>query len=64
MMNIFNNLRWVHDDCGDKIEEDVVAVSSYGRVVERHLQLVHGLQQQTLCLVVKVFKGGLLAEEQ
>lgn len=60
----FTNLRWVHDDCWDKIEEDMVAVSSYSCVVESHLQLIHGLQQQTLCLIVKVFERGLLSKEQ
>lgn len=42
----------------------MVAVSSHSRVVESHLQLIHGFQQQTLSLIVKVFKGGLLVKEQ
>lgn len=41
----------------------MVTVSSYSRVVESHLQLIHGFQQQTLCLIVKVFKRGLLVKE-
>lgn len=32
----FTNLWWVHDDCGDKIEEDMVTVSPYSCVVESH----------------------------
>ena len=54
------DLGGVHDDGGDEVEEDVVAVGPDGGVVEGHLQLVHGLQQQTLRLVVEVLEGGLL----
>ena len=42
----------------------MVAVGSHSRVVERHLQLIHGFQQQTLGLIVKVFKRGLLVKER
>ncbi len=42
----------------------MVTVSSYSCVVESNLQLIHGFQQQTLCLIVKVFKRGLLEKKQ
>lgn len=64
MCGAFTNLRWVHDDCGDKIEEDVVTVGPYSGVVESHLQLIHGFKQQTLSFIVKVFKRGLLVKTQ
>jgi len=54
------DFRGVHDDRGDKVEEDVVAVCAARSVTEGHLQLIHGLQQETLALVLKVFKGGFL----
>lgn len=60
----FRNLRWVHDDCWDKVEEDMIAVGSHGCVIESHLQFVHGFKQQTLCLIVKVLERGLLMKEQ
>ena len=53
-------LRWVHDDCRDKVEEDVVAVGAHAGVTECHLQLVHGLQEQPLALVLEVLEGGFL----
>lgn len=53
----------IHDDSGDKVQEDVIAVGPHGRVVERHLQLVHGFQQQTLGFVVQVFKRCFLFKE-
>lgn len=64
MCDAFTDLRWVHDDCGDKIEEDVVTVGPYSGVVESHLQLIHGFKQQTLSFIVKVFKRGLLVKTQ
>ena len=51
----------VHDDGGHEVEEDVVAVGAvHGGVAEGHLQLVHGLQQEALSLVLQVLKGRLL----
>ena len=50
----------VHDDSGHEVEEDVVAVGAHTGVVERHLQLVHGLQEQPLTLILQVLEGGLL----
>lgn len=50
----------VHDNGGDKVEEDVVAVGANAGVVEGHLQLIHRLQEQALTLVLQVLKGGLL----
>lgn len=50
----------VHDDRGHKVEEDVVTVRADRGVVEGYLQLVHGLQQEALCLVVKVLERSLL----
>lgn len=38
----------------------MVAVGAHVGVVESHLQLVHGLQEQTLTLVLQVLKGGFL----
>lgn len=55
-------LGWIHDDGGDKVEEDVIAVGPHGRVVERHLQLVHSFQQQALCFIVQVFKRCFLVK--
>lgn len=54
------HLGWVHDDSGHKVEEDVVAVSAHNGVVEGHLQLIHGLQQHPLALVLQVLEGSLL----
>lgn len=59
----FTCLGWIHDDSGDKIQEDVIAVGPHSCVVECHLKLVHGFQQQTLGLVVQVFKRCFLFEE-
>lgn len=42
----------------------MVTVRSYSCVVESHLQLIHGLEQETLCFIVKVLKRGLLVKEQ
>ncbi|TNN56680.1 hypothetical protein EYF80_033107 [Liparis tanakae] len=47
------DFRRVHDDRGDEVEEDVVAVGAARRVAEGHLQLIHGLQQETLALILK-----------
>ncbi|TNN86771.1 hypothetical protein EYF80_002954 [Liparis tanakae] len=44
--------------------EQLRGEGALGRVVESHLQLIHGLQQQTLCLIVKVFERGLLSTER
>lgn len=41
----------------------MIAVGPYGCVVERHLQLVHGFQEQTLGFVVQVFKRRFLFTE-
>lgn len=38
----------------------MVAVGAHAGVVERHLQLVHGLQEQPLTLVLQVLEGGFL----
>lgn len=38
----------------------MVAVSAHAGVVERHLQLIHGLQEQPLTLVLQVLEGGFL----
>lgn len=54
------DFRWVHNDSGDKVEEYVVAVCADTGVTEGHLQLIHSLQQKTLSLIFKVFKGGFL----
>ena len=54
------DFRGIHNDCGDEVEEDVVAVCADTGVTEGHLQLIHGLQQKTLSLILKVFKGGFL----
>ena len=42
----------------------MITVGSHCCVVERHLQLIHGFQQQTLCLIVEILKRGLLVMEQ
>ena len=60
MEDIPADLGWVHDDGGDEVEEDVVAVGPDRGVVERHLQLVHGLEEQPLGLVVEVLERRLL----
>lgn len=41
----------------------MVAVSSHSGVVEGHLQLIHGFQQQTFSLIVEILKGGLLMKK-
>ena len=40
----------------------MVAVRAHAGVVERHLQLVHGLQEQSLALVLEVLEGGFLSK--
>ena len=57
---LYTDFRGVHDDSGDKVEEDVVAVCADTGVAESHLQLIHGLQKKTLSFILKVFKGGFL----
>lgn len=42
----------------------MVTISSHSCVVESHLQFIHSFQQQALCFIVKVFKGGLLIKEE
>ncbi len=54
------DFRGVHNDSGDEVKEDVVAVCADIRVTKGHLQLIHGLQQKTFSFVLKVFKGGFL----
>lgn len=54
------DFRWVHNDSGDEVKEDVVAVCADTGVTEGHLQLIHGLQKKTFSLILKVFKGGFL----
>ena len=54
------DLGGVHDDSGDEVEEDVVAVGADGGVAEGHLQLVHGLQQQPLPFILQILERGLL----
>lgn len=53
-------LRGVHDDGGNEIKEDVIAVCAHCGVIKGHLQLIHGLKQQTFCLIMQVFKRCLL----
>lgn len=53
-------LRRVHDYGGNEIEEDVIAVCAHCGVIKGHLQLIHGLKQQTFCLIMQVFKRCLL----
>ena len=46
-----------HGDCGDEIEEDVVALGLLGHGVRMgHLQLVQGLQQEALtcCIIIVI----------
>lgn len=38
----------------------MIAVCAHCGVVEGHFQLIHGLQQQTFCLVVQVLKRRFL----
>lgn len=54
------DFRRVHNDSGDKVEEDVVAVCADAGVTEGYLQLIHGLQKKTFALILKVFKWGFL----
>lgn len=54
------DFRRVHNDSWHKVEEDMVAVCADTCVAEGHLQLIHGLQEKTLSLILKVFKGGFL----
>lgn len=54
------DLKRVHDDGGHEVQEDVVAVCTHGSVVERHFQLIHGFQEQTLTLVLQVLEGSFL----
>lgn len=54
------HLGGVHDDCGDEVEEDVVAVGANNSVAEGHLQLIHRLQEQPLALILQVLEGSLL----
>lgn len=55
-----SDLNGIHDDGGDEVKEDVVAVGACVCVAEGHLQLVHGLQEQTLTFVLKVLERCLL----
>ena len=49
-----------HCDCGDKVEEDVVALRLLGHGVRvGDLQLVEGLQQEALALVLEVLERRL-----
>lgn len=59
-----SDLGGVHDDGGDEVEEDVVAVGADTRVAEGHFQLIHGLQEQPLALVLQVFKRGFLSQRE
>lgn len=59
-----NYLRRVHDDGWNKIEEDVIAVCAHCGVIKGHLQLIHGLKQQTFCLIVQVFKRRFLHSKE
>lgn len=54
------DFRGVHNDSGDEVKEDVVAVGADTGVAEGHLQLIHGLQKKTFSLILQVFKGGFL----
>lgn len=54
------DFRRVHNDSGDKVEKDVVAVCADTGVTEGYLQLIHGLQKKTFALILKVFKWGFL----
>lgn len=54
------DFRRVHNDSWHKVEEDVVAVRAHARVAEGHLQLIHGFQEKTFSLILKVLKGGFL----
>ena len=40
----------------------MVAVGAHAGVIECHLQLVHGLQEQPLALVLEVLEGGFLSK--
>lgn len=50
----------IHDDSRNKVEEDVVAVGADTCVAEGHLQFIHGLQEESFSLILKVLKGGFL----
>lgn len=50
----------IHDDSRNKVKEDVVAVCADTCVAEGHLQLVHGLQEESFSFILKVLKGGFL----
>lgn len=54
------DLGGVHHHGGDKVEENVVAVGANAGVAGGHLQLIHGLQEQPLALVLQVLEGGFL----
>lgn len=54
------DFRGIHDDCWDKVEEDVIAVCADAGVTEGNLQLIHGLQQKTFTFILKVFKRRFL----
>lgn len=54
------DFRGVHNNGWDKVKEDVVAVCADTGVAEGHLQLIHGLQEKSFSLILKVFKGGFL----
>lgn len=54
------DFRRVHDDSWHEVEEDVVAVCADTCVAKGHLQLIHGLQEKTFSLILKVLKGGFL----
>lgn len=42
----------------------MVAVGAHAGVVERHLQLVHGFQEQPLAFILQVLEGGFLPKEE
>lgn len=42
----------------------MVAVGAHAGVVERHLQLVHGLQEQSLALILEVLEGCFLSKRE
>ena len=57
-------LRWVHDDCRNKVEEDVVAVGPDICIVKGDFQLIHGFQEEPLPFIVQIFKGSFLCRKE
>ena len=60
---IYYLARLLQCECGDKVEEDVVAVCPLVGAEKSYLQFIQTLKDQPLTLVLEIPEGGLAGQQ-